>query len=109
MFYWVMNASRYFIRVWQQICKKSAFYFYVITKVPSVSPFHVTGFFLYSLKTSEKLRFSEVFKGYRKRLMTRNGLNENASFAPSFLAPDKSYLKMKLHLTNTMLGFNRKS
>ena len=34
----------------------------------SVDPFHTTGLFLlYLLTTSENQRFSDVFKGYRKR------------------------------------------
>ena len=32
-----------------------------------VKPFHVIGLFLYPLKTSENQRFSDVFRGYRKR------------------------------------------
>ena len=32
-----------------------------------VNPFHITGLFLYFLKISEKQRFSDVFRGYRKR------------------------------------------
>ena len=31
-------------------------------------PFHVTGLFLHSLKTSGSHRFSDVFRGYRKLL-----------------------------------------
>ena len=31
------------------------------------NPFHATGLFLYPLKTSENQRFSDVFRGYRKR------------------------------------------
>ena len=34
----------------------------------------LTHFFLYHLKTSEKLQFSDVFRGYRKRPVTCNGL-----------------------------------
>ena len=32
----------------------------------SVNPFHATGFFLYTLKISEKFWFSNIFTGYRK-------------------------------------------
>ena len=32
-----------------------------------VNLFHATGLFLYPLKTSEKLCFSDVFSGYKKR------------------------------------------
>ena len=35
-------------------------------------PFHVTGLFLYPLKTSENLRFCNVFRGYRKILVAWN-------------------------------------
>ena len=31
------------------------------------SQFHSTGIFLYALKTSENQRFSDDFRGYRKR------------------------------------------
>ena len=36
---------------------------------------HATGLFLYSLKTSQKQRFSVVFRGYRKKQMTWNRLS----------------------------------
>ena len=39
-----------------------------------VNPFHATGLFRYPLKTSEKQRFSDVFRGYRKRPAAWNGL-----------------------------------
>ena len=32
-----------------------------------VKPLHATGLFLYPLKTSEILWFSDVFRGYKKR------------------------------------------
>ena len=38
------------------------------------NPFHATDFFLYPLKTSENLRFSDIFRGYRERPVTWNGL-----------------------------------
>ena len=37
-----------------------------------VHPFYATGLFLYPLKTSEYYRFSGDFRGYRKRLVTKN-------------------------------------
>ena len=40
-----------------------------------INPFHATGLFLYPLETSEKLWFSDVFRGYRKRLVAWNGLS----------------------------------
>ena len=33
----------------------------------TINPFHATGIFLYPLKKSENLWFSDVFRGYRKR------------------------------------------
>ena len=36
--------------------------------------FHATGFFLYPLKTSEDLWLSYIFRAYRKRTLTWNGL-----------------------------------
>ena len=38
----------------------------------SLNPFHVTGFFLFPLKTSENQR---SFRGYRKRPVARNVLS----------------------------------
>ena len=53
--------------------------FYLVTEFPrfglniGINPSHVTGPFLYFLET-ENQRFSDVFRGYRKRPATRNGL-----------------------------------
>ena len=38
------------------------------------NPFHDTGTFLYPLKISENLRFSDIFRKYRKRPVTQNEL-----------------------------------
>ena len=38
-----------------------------------VNQFHATAPFLYPLKTTENLRFSEVFMGYKKRAAEWNG------------------------------------
>ena len=43
-------------------------------KVVTVNPFHVTGLFLYPVKTSENVRLSHVFMGYIKRPEAWNGL-----------------------------------
>ena len=40
----------------------------------SAVTFCATVHFLYPLKTSENLWFSDVFRGYRKKLLTCNGL-----------------------------------
>ena len=39
-----------------------------------INPFHATDLLLYPLKTSENQRFSDVFRGYQKRSVVRNGL-----------------------------------
>ena len=49
-------------------------------KMFMMDPFHANDLFLYPLKTSENLWFSDVFRGYRKRPMARNGLTENMNF-----------------------------
>ena len=41
-----------------------------------ISPFHALGFFLYLLKTLENQRFSDVFRGYRKRPVVLNRLSK---------------------------------
>ena len=40
----------------------------------NINPFQINFSFLYLLKTSESLMFSDVFKGYRKWLMAWNEL-----------------------------------
>ena len=40
-----------------------------------LKPFHVTGILWYPLKPSENQRFSDAFKGYRKRPVAWNGLS----------------------------------
>ena len=42
--------------------------------VLSINLFHVTIFFVHTLKISENFCFSDIFRGYWKRPMTRNGL-----------------------------------
>ena len=42
----------------------------------SINSFHGTGLFLYPLKISENQRFSDVFKGYRKRPVVWNRLKK---------------------------------
>ena len=40
-----------------------------------INPLHATGPILSPLKTSENQRFSDVFRGYRKRSVVWNGLS----------------------------------
>ena len=55
------------------------FYAYVNTFVPNVP-------FLYPLKTLETIRFSDVFRGYRKGALGTNGLRLGSAtiIIPSF-------------------------
>ena len=39
-----------------------------------INTFHATGLFWFPLKTSENQSFSDVFRGYRKKPVARNGL-----------------------------------
>ena len=45
----------------------------------AIKPFHATGLFRYPLKTSEYQRFFVVFRRYRKRALTWNGLKKNCT------------------------------
>ena len=47
--------------------------FYLLGRLV-VNPIHATGLFLYPLKTSESLWFSDVFRGHKKRPVATNGL-----------------------------------
>ena len=62
LFCWVW-ADFYFSNF--QSCTKNQF---------SINPFIATMIFLYPLKTSENQRFSDVFRGYRKRQVAWNEL-----------------------------------
>ena len=42
----------------------------------SITPFLANVLILYPLKTSEKLRFSYVFRGYKMGTLATNGLNQ---------------------------------
>ena len=57
-----------------------------------INPFHTIVLFLYPLKTSENLRFSDVFRGYRKRSEVVNGLNNN-------------FKRLFIYLINKILNF----
>ena len=43
-------------------------------KLVSFNPFLTNASLLYPLKTSENLRFSDVFRGYRSGTLVENGL-----------------------------------
>ena len=52
------------------VLKKLAF----LKVLLKVNPFHASAFFLYPLKITENLSFSDVFRRHRKREYTRNRL-----------------------------------
>ena len=60
------------IYVWRKLIPSS--YKPLSFFVSLVYSFYATGFFLYPLKALENPRFSDVFRGYRKRLVAENGL-----------------------------------
>ena len=43
-----------------------------------INPFHATGLFRYPLKISQNQMFSDVFRGYRKRPVAWNELNDKS-------------------------------
>ena len=51
----------------------------------TLNPFDTTGLFLHPPKTSENQRFSDVFRGCRKKLETWNGLNTENHWKPDLL------------------------
>ena len=48
-----------------------------------VKPFHATGLLLYPPKTPENQKFSDIFKGYRKRPVAGNKLRSNVVYVLS--------------------------
>ena len=46
-----------------------------------INSFHANPLFLYPLKTSENLRFSDIYWGYKNRTLALNGLTVELSFA----------------------------
>ena len=49
-------------------------FFFEIARSMSINPFSTNVPLLYPLKTSENLRFSDVFRGYRSGTLVKNGL-----------------------------------
>ena len=47
---------------------------YCPSVIQPINPFHVTSLFIGPLKISEIVRFSYIFRGFRKRPVTRKGL-----------------------------------
>ena len=69
-----------------------------------LKPFHATGRFLYPLKTSGNLWFSDIFKGYRKWPVARHGirtisyLGETSKLYGLFLRTSLYYVLYVLYL-----------
>ena len=62
------------------------------------NPFHATDLFWYPLKTSENLWFSDVFRGYQKRLVAWNGLISSRGSCEGYLKykVNSEYRRMSL-------------
>ena len=67
------------------------------------NPFHASVLFLYSLKTSEKLWFPVVFRGYKNGILAWNGLNGNCHIKQATL------MKTSLHIRNVSFVSKPKS
>ena len=63
-----------------------------------INPFSINVPLLYPLKTSENLRFSDVFRGYRSRTLFENGLNYNKNCKPKwrFRTPSKNWSSLNI-------------
>ena len=55
------------------------------------NPFHATGLFQYPMKTSVKFRFSDVFRGYRKRPVTWKGFKKKNKVRQGILIKVKPF------------------
>ena len=78
-----------------RILKLTDFSLVVLKPFLLVNTFHATGLFLHAQKKSESLWFSDVYRGYRKRPVTWNGLNKgNQLFRNSLNSIDlKKYVE----------------
>ena len=88
--HWLLKVF-YFIYFWGLGVWGSHSFSFPFSFLFLFNSFHATGLFLYLLKTSENLWFSDVFRRYRKRPMAPNGLmkkrnqSENDDFMRSIL------------------------
>ena len=72
----------------------------------SINLFHATDHFPYLLKTSEKQRLSDVFRGYRKTPVARNGLILCYIFGNIDLQLIKESSKLNQHKINLFILIN---
>ena len=72
----------------------------------SINLFHATDLFPYLLKTSEKQRLSDVFRGYRKTPVARNGLIHCYIFGNIDLQLIKESSKFNQHKINLFILIN---
>ena len=95
------------IHHWVWYCWVTHDKFLVHYRVIDVIPFHNTGLLLYPSKTSENLRFFDVFRGYRKWSVTWNGLSTWADFFNLFdgiySIYDETCSSTSLYITFTMI------
>ena len=63
----------------QKFVSLSVWTYLFLKKKHGVKPFSTNIPFLYPLKTSENLRVSDVFRGYRGGTLVENGLKAKAS------------------------------
>ena len=99
LYYWALNS--YFSNVNNEdtiTFKKFA----LMSLLINFNPFDATGLCWYSLKASENQRFSDVFRGYRKRPVALNGLTH---FNPVFHSYTPWNIRKSLtRLDNYLLG-----
>ena len=67
-----------------------------------LNPFHATGLFLYLLKTSENLWFSDTFREYRKRPVAWSGLMCQLFFRTTNVLPLLSPLLLIKSITYSL-------
>ena len=78
-YHWLFVDSQHYL-IWSSeaylgACQTTVMELFLRKLLSPVNPCHVTALFIYPLKTSENQKFSDVFRGYRKRSMAWNGIN----------------------------------
>ena len=99
--YYVINLQKGWLSSLNVFYRRNRFYLrflqiFVQELSVSVNPLHVTGLFLYALKISENIWFSDVFRGYRKKPVTWSGLSSSSNLLnPLNTNPTKSSNTLK--------------
>ena len=68
-----------------------------------INPFSTNVSVPYSLKTSENLRFSDIFRGYRSRKLVENWLAENIPLSVESPRYSPGLLNPRLHKSETYM------